>query len=97
MVKKKTQRIYIWRFQLFPFQTHCGPCAQGYMEKENPDSSEFTLYDRYSGKRFRIDRIYTDIKIATNTKIYHVMVFFTDYYNAISFGRNPSKTKIEKD
>ena len=39
---------------------------------------------------------YTDIKIANNTKINHIMVSFTNHYNAISIDRLPSKTKIEK-
>ena len=41
--------------------------------------------------------IYTDIKIANSTKINHIMVSFTDHYNAISIDRLPSKTKIGKD
>ena len=41
--------------------------------------------------------IYTDIKIANNTKINRIMLSFTDYYNAISIDRLPSKTKIGKD
>ena len=63
---------------------------------ENPDSSEFIHYDRFSGTRSRIDRVYTDKKIANNTKINHVMVSFTDHYNAISLERLPSKVKIGK-
>ena len=51
--------------------------------------------------RSRIDRvytdIYTDIKIAYNTKINHIMVSFTDHYNAISIDRLPLKTKIGRD
>ena len=51
--------------------------------------------------RSRIDRvhtdIYTDIKIANNTKINHIMVSFTDHYNAISIDRLPLKTKIGRD
>ena len=39
----------------------------------------------------------TDIKIANNTKINHIMVSFTDYYNVISIDRLPAKTKIGKD
>ena len=39
---------------------------------------------------------YTDIKIANNTKINHIMVSFTNHYNAISIDRLSSKTKIEK-
>ena len=40
---------------------------------------------------------YTNIKIANNTNIIHIMVSFTDYYNAIYIDRLPSKTKIRKD
>ena len=53
--------------------------------------------NRSSGTRSRIDRIYTDIKIARNTKINHIVVSFTDHYNAICIGRFPSQTKIGKD
>ena len=45
----------------------------------------------------KIDRVYTDIKIANNTKINHLTVSFTDHYNAISIDRLSSKTKIGKD
>ena len=65
--------------------------------RENPDSSEFIYCDRFSCARSRINRVYTDIKIASNTKINHIMVSFTDHYNAISIDRLPSKTKIGKD
>ena len=65
--------------------------------RENPDPSEFTHYDRSSGTRSRIDRVYTDKKIASNIKINHVMVSFTDHYKAIFTDRVPSKTEIEKD
>ena len=47
-----------------------------------------------------INRVYTDIyiniKIANNTKINHIMVSFTDQYNAISIDRLPQKLKLEK-
>ena len=59
--------------------------------RENQDSSEFIRYDRSSGTRSRIERVYTDIKIASNTKINHIMVSFTDHYRFIS------KTKIGKN
>ena len=64
---------------------------------ENPDSSEFNRYNRSSDTRSTIDRVYTDIKMASNTKINHIMVSFTDHYNAIFIDRFPSKTKIGKD
>ena len=35
--------------------------------------------------------------MASNTKINHIMVSFTDHYNAIFIDRFPSKTKIGKD
>ena len=38
--------------------------------------------------------MYTDIKIANNTESDHIMVSFTNHYNAISIDRLPSKTKI---
>ena len=67
------------------------------MDWENQDSSEFTRYDRSSGTTSRIGWVFTDIKIAANTKISHIIVFFTDLYNAIFIDRFPSKTKIGKD
>ena len=65
--------------------------------RENPDSSEFTSYDKSSGTRSMIERVYTDINIASNTKNNDIMVSFTDHYNAIFIDRYPSKTKIGKD
>ena len=56
----------------------------GLSRRENPDSSEFTYCNRFSGTRSRIDRVYTDIKTDKNTKINHIMVSFTDHNNAIS-------------
>ena len=64
--------------------------------RKNPDSFEFTRYDRSSGTRSRIDGVYSDIKIASNTKINHIMVSFTDHYNAIFIDRLPSKLKLGK-
>ena len=65
--------------------------------RENPDISEFTHYDRASGTRSRIDRVYTDIKIANNTKINQKMISFSDHYNALFIDRLYSKTKTGKD
>ena len=50
-----------------------------------------------SGKRSRINRVYTDIKIVDHTKINHIMVSFADNYIAIFLSRLPLKTKIGKD
>ena len=43
----------------------------------------------------RIDRVYTNIKIANNTKSNYIMVSFTDHYNAIFIDKLPQKLKLE--
>ena len=43
-----------------------------------------------------IDGAYTDLKIANNTKINHIMVSFTDHYNAFLLTDSPQKLKLEK-
>ena len=48
-----------------------------------------TATDLLVGTRSGIDRIYTDIKIAINTKTNHMMVSFTDQYNVIACERLP--------
>ena len=65
--------------------------------RENPDVSEFTCCNISSGIRSRIDRAYTDIKIANNTKIKHKMISFSNHYNALLIDRLSSITKIGKD
>ena len=57
--------------------------------RDNPDSCEFTNYDGSSGTKSRIFRVYTNKKIAKNTKINQIKVSFTDHYNAISLDRLP--------
>ena len=61
-------------------------------KRENSDSSEFTHYSRSSGTRSTIDRVYINIKMASNIKINHIVVSFTDYYNATFIYRFSSKT-----
>ena len=43
-----------------------------------------------------IDRVYTDINIASNTKINNIMVSFSDHYTAISIYLLPQKLKLEE-
>ena len=64
--------------------------------KKDPDCFELTYYDRCSGTRSKINRDCADITIANNTNSNHIMIPFTDHYNAISLDRFPSKTEIEK-
>ena len=64
--------------------------------RENPDSSEFARYNRSSGRRSRINRVYTEKKIASNTKVNRIMVSFTDHYFAIFTDKFPAKTKTGK-
>ena len=60
--------------------------------RKNPDFSEFIHNNIYSGTKPTIDTVYTDIKMTSNTKINHIMVSFTDHYNAIFIDRFSSKT-----
>ena len=62
--------------------------------RESPDSSGFTCYNRSSGTRSIIDRVFSVIKMASNTNINHIMLSFTDYYNGIFIDIFPSKTKV---
>ena len=68
------------------------------MEKGEPRFIWVPCYDRSSTTRSRTDRVYTDIKIANNTKISHIMVFFIGHYNFIYFVLIDSlqKLKLEK-
>ena len=88
----KTQRIYKCHFSNALSKLIVDNGLEGLWRREKPDSSEFTRCDRSSGTRSRIDRIYTDIKIASNAKINHVMVSFTNHYNSTSIDR----LKLEK-
>ena len=65
--------------------------------RENQDFAEFRCFDWSSDTRSREDRVYTDIKIANSNKSNHIMVCFTDHYNAISIKRHLSKITIQKD
>ena len=65
--------------------------------RENPVFSEFTHYDRFSCTRSRIDRVTTDRDITHKTKISHITIFFSDYYNTICIATVPTKIKISKD
>ena len=47
--------------------------------KENPSSSEFTHYNRSSGTRSRMGKVYTDLKVSSNAKINPIMVSFTNH------------------
>ena len=51
----------------------------------------------FSGTRSRIDRVYTDMKIANNTRIDHKIISFSDHYNALIIDRLSSNTKIGND
>ena len=95
--RNETQRLYRCDSKNALSKLIVDNVFEGLWTRKNPYSSEFTRYDRSSGTRSRIYRVYIDIKIANNTKIYHITVSFADYYNAISFDRLSSKTKIEKD
>ena len=60
-------------FQLCPVKTHRDHGLEDLWWRKNPDSLEFTCYDRSFAKNpGYYSYIYTDIKIANNTKINHI-------------------------
>ena len=65
--------------------------------RKNPDISGFTHYDRSSGTRSRIDRVYNDKKNCKQHQINHKMIAFSDHYNTLFIDRFSFKTKIGKD
>ena len=63
---------------------------------ENPDSSEFSYYDRSSGTRFRIDRVYTDMKMLAIPRLitkWHPLLIIIRLFLLTDF---PQKHKLEK-
>ena len=73
--ENKTQRLY-----------RC--CSNYALSKLFVDNGLEDLWRREnSDSPFSIDPVYTDIKIAKNTKINHIMVSFSNHYNAISIDR----------
>ena len=95
--RKKTQRVFRFpsNYPLSKFIEDKG--LKDLWRTEDPDTSEFTHFDRSAAVSSRRDRTYTDIEIASNTKINHRMVSLTDYFNTISIDRLPSKTKFGKN
>ena len=94
---RNENKIILWDFNCTLSKLILDNGLEDLWRRENQDSSEFTCYDRSFGTRSRIDRVYTDKKNASNTKINHLMVFFTDHYYAISLDRPFSKTENGKD
>ena len=86
----KTQRLYRCGSNYALTKLIVDNGLKNLWRRQNKDSSEFTRYDRLSGTRSRIDSVYTDIKIANNTKINHIMIPFTDHDNVSCLGRLPS-------
>ena len=84
----KTQRIYRCRSNYAMPKLILDNGLEDLWRRDSPDSSEFIHYDRSSAIRSRIDRVYTDMKIVSNAQINHIIVSFTDHYNAISIYRN---------
>ena len=83
--ENKTQRLYrcCSNYALSKLIVDNG--LEDLWRRENPDSPEFTCYNRSFAKYWY-----------KNSKINHIMASFTNHYNAISIDRLPSKTKIEK-
>ena len=92
-MKNKSEGNENKNFALSKFIVNSG--LEDLWRRENPDFSDFIGYDISSCTNSGTDRVYTDIKIAPNSKINHIMVSFTDHYNANSFDF-PQKLKLEK-
>ena len=92
----KTQRLYRSGSNYFLSKLIVDNGLVDLWRRENPRYSEVSYHHRSPGTRSRIERVNTDIKITRNTKNYHIMVPFTEHYNAISLDRLPSKVKIIK-
>ena len=95
---QKTQRLYRCSSNYALSKLIMNNGIEDLWRKENLDSSKFTHCDRSSGTRFRIDRVFTRINIASNiiNIINLMMVSSTDHYNTILLETLTSKTKIEK-
>ena len=93
----RNKTLYKCHFNCFLSKLIVNNGLKDLWRRENPDFSEFTRFDRSSGTRSRKDRVYTDIKIASNTKINHIILSITDHYHAIFIYRFSSKIKIGKD
>ena len=73
--ENKTQRIYrCSNYALSKLIVYNG--LEDLWRKENPDLSEFIHCNISSGTRSRIGRVYTGVKLASNTKSNHIMVSF---------------------
>ena len=70
----KPQRFYRCGFNYALSNLIVDNRLEGLCTMRNPDSSEFTRYNRSSGTISAIGKVYTDIKIANKTKINHIMV-----------------------
>ena len=93
----RNKTLYKYHFNYSLSKLIVGNGLKDLWRRENPEFSEFTYYNRPFGTGSTIDRVYTNIKMATNSRINHIMVSFTDHYNAIFIDRFPSKTKIGID
>ena len=94
----KTQRLHIFGFNYTLSKFIVDNGLEGLQRKENPDSSEFTHYDRCCGPRSMIRSFSTNIKFASNAKINHIMVLFTGHCNDIFLlDRFSSKNKVGND
>ena len=93
----KTQKCYSCHSNFALSKLIMDNVLEDLWRRKNPDISGFTHYDRSSGTRSRIDRVYNDKKIVNNTKINHKMISFSDHYNTLFIDRFSFKTKIGKD
>ena len=93
---KKTQRLYRCRSNYALSKLTADNVFEDLWRREDPESCEFIRYNMSFGSVSRIHRVYTDVKIPNNTKINHIIISYSDQYNAISIDRLLPKTEIGK-
>ena len=75
----KTKRLYECGFNHALAKDIVDNEFEDLWRRENPDYFDFTHYNRSSATKSRRDRTYTNITIAENIKINHIMASFTDH------------------
>ena len=93
---KKTQRLYRCRSNYALSKLTADNVFEDLWRREDPESCEFIRYNMSFGSMSRIHRVYTDVKIPNNTKINHIIISYSDQYNAIPIDRLLPKTEIGK-
>ena len=92
----QNKAIYICRFIYALSKIIVDNGLEDLRGRDNPYYFLFILYNRSSGTTSRIDRVYFDKNIASNTKINHIIVSFTDHLMLFFLTDSPQKLRMQK-